>query len=94
MSPGRTFTSTGAHGSAVSATMSSGVGAWRVAEPMAKFSCEMSVVAKTAGVGDLAQRLARAQQRPALEKARGVIQTKRIDEFTAGKSRTVKSFWT
>ena len=80
------FTGTGAHGSAVSATMSSGVGAGRVAEPMAKFSCEMSVVAKTAGVGDLAQRLARAQQRPALQKARGVIQTKRIDEFTAGRA--------
>ena len=40
-------------------------------ELLAKFSCEMSVVAKTAGVGDLAQRLARAQQRPALQKARG-----------------------
>ena len=54
-------------------------------ELLAKFSREMSVVAKTAGVGDLAQRLARAHQRPALQKARGVIQTKRIDEFTAGR---------
>jgi hypothetical protein len=50
----------------------------RVAEPMAKFSCEMSVVAKAAGVGDLAERLACAQQRPALQKTRGVIQTKRM----------------
>src|SRR5437879_10096586 len=53
---------------------------------MAKSSCEMCVVAKTAGVGNLAERLARAKRRPALQNARGVIQTKRIDEFTAGRA--------
>jgi hypothetical protein len=31
------------------------MGAWRVTEPMAKLSCEMNIVAKAAGVGDLAQ---------------------------------------
>jgi hypothetical protein len=62
------------------------MGAWRVAEPMAKFACEMSVVAKAAGVGDVAERLACAQRRSAMQKVRGVIQTKRIDEFTAGRA--------
>ena len=72
------------------------MGAWRVAEPMAKFACEMSVVAKAAGVGDVAERLACAQRPSAMQKVRGVIQTKRIDEFTAGRAepRSVKSFWT
>jgi hypothetical protein len=59
-------------------------GGWT--EPAAKFSGEISIVAKAAGVGDLAERLARAQQRPAMQEARGVIQTKRIDEFTAGRA--------
>jgi|ERR1700730_12882 hypothetical protein len=29
-------------------------GAWRVTEPLAKFACEMSIVAKATDVGDLA----------------------------------------
>ena len=45
----------------------------------------MSVVAKAAGIANLAERLACVQQCPAMQKARGVIQTKRIDEFTAGR---------
>src|ERR1700730_4184852 len=31
-------------------------GAWRVTEPLAKFACEMSIVAKATDVGDLAYR--------------------------------------
>jgi hypothetical protein len=54
-------------------------------EPAAKFSGEMSIVAEAAIVGNLAYRLACVQQRPAMQKARGVIQTKRIDEITAGR---------
>jgi hypothetical protein len=46
----------------------------------------MSVVAKAAGVGDRAERLAHAQECPAMQEARGVIQTKRIDELTAGRA--------
>jgi hypothetical protein len=78
MSQGRTFSGTVAPWSPV--------GPRRMTEPAAKFSCEMSIVAKAASVGDLAERLACAQQRPALQKARGMIQTKRIDEFTAGRA--------
>ena len=36
-------------------------GAWRVTEPLAKFACEMSVVAKATGVGNLTERLACSQ---------------------------------
>jgi hypothetical protein len=47
-------------------------------EPMTKFSCEMRVVAEATSVGDFAQRLAGAQQRPSMQKMRGVFQTKRL----------------
>src|SRR5215470_2007500 len=57
--PGRPFTRTGAH------CFSSGVIARRVAEPMAKSPREMGVVAKAAGVRDLAQRLTCRQRRAA-----------------------------
>ena len=66
--------------------MSPSVGARRVTESMAKSSCEMNVVAKATGVGDLAERLARVQQRPALQEECGVIQTTRVYEFAAGSS--------
>jgi len=71
-------------------TLRVGVGARRVTEPMAKFSCEMRVVAKAAGVGDRADRLAHAQQLPAIEKVCGVSQTQRIDEFGAGQAALCK----
>jgi hypothetical protein len=60
------------------------MGAWRVTEPMSKLSCEMGVVAKAAGVGDLAERLVCSQRCPAIHKAHGVVQTKRKYQFTAG----------
>src|ERR1700737_5611473 len=66
--------------------MSLAATAWRVAEPMAKFAREMGVIAKATGEGDLAQRLACSQRRPAMQKVRGVIQTKRVYEFAAGRS--------
>src|SRR4029077_16897072 len=53
---------------------------------MAKFACEMRVVPKATGVGNLAQRLVCSQRRPAVQKARGMIQTKRIYEFAAGRA--------
>ena len=53
-------------------------------EPAAKFSGEMSIVAEAEGIGNLAERLACVQQRPAMQKARGVIQTKRMNELSAG----------
>jgi hypothetical protein len=81
----RTFNGIDANYSA-SAMMCAGVGAWRVTELTAKFSCEMSIVTEAAGIGNLAERLACVQQRPAMQKARGVIQTKRIDEFTARRA--------
>src|SRR5258705_3055289 len=66
--------------------MVSRMGRWRVTEPAAKLPGEICIVAKAAGVGDFADRLAGAQKLPAMQKARGVIQTKRIDEFTAGRA--------
>ena len=43
----------------------SGMGAWGVTEAATKFSNEISIVAKAAGVGDLADGLARFKKRPA-----------------------------
>ena len=37
------------------------VSTWRVTEPLPKLSCEMSVVAKAASVGDFAERLGYSQ---------------------------------
>ena len=65
--------------------MISRMGAWGMAEPAAKFAGKICVVGKAAGVGNLAERLACAQQFPAVYKARGVIQTNRMDEMTAGR---------
>src|SRR5262245_52899125 len=53
---------------------------------MAKSPREMGVVAKAAGVRDIAERLACLQRRAAMQKARGVIQTKRVNEFAAGRA--------
>src|SRR5262245_44985141 len=75
----RPFARTRAH------CFSSGATARRVAEPMTKSPREMGVVAKAAGIRDLAQRLACRQRRAAVQQARGMIQTKRIDEFAAGR---------
>src|SRR5215813_2264244 len=61
----------------------SSVGTGRTAESLAKFPCEMGIVAKAASIGDLAQRLAGAEQRSPTHQMGGVIQTKRIDEFAA-----------
>ena len=81
MSQGRTFSGTWRPG-----LIRSPVGPRRMTEPAAKFPGEMSIVAEAAGIGNLAERLACVQQRPAMQKARGVIQTKRIDEFTARRA--------
>src|SRR5260370_33018196 len=62
------------------------MGSRRVAESAAKYSGEMSVVAKAAVVGDLDDRLTRVQCRPAMQKTRGVIQPDRIDEVRAGRA--------
>jgi hypothetical protein len=66
--------------------VSSGRATWRVTEPLAKPPCKMRIVAKAAGIGDLAERLVCADHRPTMQKVRGVIQTKRIDVFAAGKA--------
>ena len=84
MSRRRTFDSTSAHYSITGALTMSGVGARRITKPMAEFSREMRIIAKAAGIGDLAESLACAQQLPAMQKARGVIQTNRMYEMTAG----------
>src|SRR6516165_12097265 len=53
---------------------------------MAKSPRKMGVVAKAAGVRDLAERLACLQRRAAMQKARGLIQTKRVIEFAASRA--------
>src|SRR4030081_596642 len=63
-----------------------GMGSRTVAESAAKYSGEMSVVAKAAVVGDLDDRLTCVQGRPAMQKTRGVIQPDRIDEMRAGRA--------
>src|SRR5262245_37911239 len=78
--PWRPFARTGAH------CFSFGATAWGVAKPMAKSPREMGVVAKAAGVRDLAERLACLQRYAAMQKARSVIQTKRVNEFVAGRA--------
>src|SRR5271169_4250537 len=55
----------------------------RLTETIAEFSGKMSVVAKAASIGDFAERLGRASRVPAMEKSRCMLQTKRINEFTA-----------
>ena len=60
------------------------MGAWGMTEATAKFSNEISIVAKAAGVGDLADGLACFEKRPAFQQRRGVIQTNRLDEVAAG----------
>ena len=86
MCPWRPFARTGAHCFSFDAT------AWRVAEPMAKSPREMGVVAKAAGIRDLAERLACLQRRASMQKARGVIQTKRVNEFAAGRAARREEF--
>src|SRR5438874_4006079 len=55
-------------------------------ESLAKLSCEMRVVAKTAGVGDLAQGLPCSERRPTMQQARGMLQAQRVNEFAAGRA--------
>ena len=64
--------------------MSSGMCTRRTTETMVKFACEMRIVAKATGIGDLAKRLPCAKQRAAVQQMRGMIQPKRIDVFAAG----------
>ena len=64
--------------------MISRMGAWSVAEATAKLSNEISIVAKAAGIGDLANGLACFQKRPTFQQAYGVIQTNRMYQMTAG----------
>jgi hypothetical protein len=51
------------------------MGARRTTEPTPESSCEMSIVAKAAGVRDFAEMLTRTERGPALQQVRGVIQT-------------------
>src|SRR3981081_4289404 len=76
----RTFSKMRAHCFVASGVVSFRICARCVTEPMAKFSCKMSVVAKAAGVGNLAERLARIERRPAKQKGRGMIQANGIHQ--------------
>jgi hypothetical protein len=75
-----------AHCSIAGRLIRSGMGARRIAETVAKLAGEMRMVAKTADVGDLAERLARAEQRAAAQQMCGMIRPKRIDLFAAGET--------
>jgi len=82
----RTVIGTGARRAVSSATLRCGVSAWRVTEAVAKFSCEMCVVAKAARVSNRTDGISCVQQLTAIEKACGVVQPKRIDKFAAGRA--------
>jgi hypothetical protein len=62
------------------------VGSRRMTKPMPKFPREMSIVAKAAGVRNLAERLTRIERRPAIQKVCGMIQTNRIYQFAARRA--------
>ena len=61
MSRQRTFDSTSAHCSTNDTLIVSGVGTRGVTEPIAESSREMCIIAKAAGIDDLAERLACTQ---------------------------------
>ena len=61
-------------------------------EPAAKLPCEVCIVGEAAGVGDLTERQACAQQFPTLQKAGGVIQPNRRYEMAAGGILCRKEF--
>ena len=52
----------------------------------------MRIVAKSASVGDLAERLARTQQRPAVAQMGGMIKPARIENSLQVVQRSVRSF--
>ena len=62
------------------------MGTRRKTEPSAKFLREVTVIAKAAGLGDLADRMACSHHRAAAQQARGVVQSERIDEIAAGRA--------
>jgi hypothetical protein len=88
----RTFSKMRAHCFVASGVVSFRICARCVTESMAKFSCKMSVVAKAAGVGNLAERLARIERRPAKQKVRGMIQANGIHHFAARRAALRKKF--
>jgi hypothetical protein len=73
VSRGRTLISTGAHCAVFRGSLICAVTPGRRTEPATELSSEMSVVAKTARVGDLADGLARVQQGPAVQQTRSMI---------------------
>ena len=79
----RMLGSAGSHYPGPNSTASLQVGARCVTKPMPESSCEMGIVAKAAGVSDLAEVLTCSVRRPACQQARGVVQTNGIDQFAA-----------
>ena len=67
VSPLRTITGTGTHCAVSSTSLHCGVGARRVTETKAKFTCEMRVVVKATRVGNRADRLSCVQQPTAIK---------------------------
>jgi hypothetical protein len=63
----------GAHCRGADGPASFAVGARCMTKPIPESSCEMSIVAKAAGVRNFAEMLASAERRPAFQKVRGVI---------------------
>jgi len=61
-------------------------------EPSAKTAGEIRIIGKAAGIGDLAEGLARSQRFPAMYEARGAVQTNRLNEIAAGRAMCGKEF--
>ena len=62
------------------------VGTRCVTKPMPESSCKMSIVAKAGGLRNFAEMLTCPDRCPAFQKVRGVIQTKGIYQFAAGRA--------
>jgi len=77
------LTSTCAHYRVANGIACFEVGARCMTKPMPESSCEMSIVAKAAGVRNFAEMLTCTERRPAFQKVRGVIQTNGIYQFVA-----------
>src|SRR5258708_6229987 len=81
-----------ASGCKVSAFCMISGGSRRIAKTTAECSCEINVVAKATGVGDLTEWQPSLHQSPATQKTGGVIEAGRLDELAAGRASYCEEF--
>jgi hypothetical protein len=79
------LTSVSAHYPVANGTAFFEAGARCMTKPMPESSCEMSIVAKAAGVRNFSEMMTCTERRPAFQKVRGVIQPNGIYQFAPGR---------